>query len=124
MNVWQVPPLPDPTYLPPPTAEEGAAQPRKLLLLRPKLTQRNISCAAISDLGGWIVICDSEIRLYRLSVAGDADGGGAAFKVFMVYVLHDVKLLHHCDTSDHPEVARGRARESSSRCRPARLVPA
>ena len=90
VHVWRVPPM-----APLPSAgdlatvaaaplvadanEDGAALPRKLLLLRPKLTQRNVSCAAISDAGRWLVICDSETRLYRLSLpAEDAPGADAA----------------------------------------------
>ena len=71
VNVWQLPPLPLAA-----DAEAAAAAasgevgtPRKLLLLRPKLTARTISCAAISDLGQWLVVCDAEVRLYKLTTS-------------------------------------------------------
>lgn len=84
VHVWQLPALPlvdaDRGCIAP--AGEGAADeagsPRKLLLLRPKLVSRTISCAAISDGGSWLVVCDSETRLYKLTLVPEASASGAA----------------------------------------------
>ena len=50
------------------TGTDETGTPRKLLLLRPKLTSRTILQAVISNHGSWLAIIDSETRLYRLSV--------------------------------------------------------
>lgn len=100
VNVWQLPPLPPPPPQGASAAKNGAATtavggetPRKLLLLRPKLTARTISCVAISDLGNWLVICDAETRLYRLGVP-PIDGGTPTVK--RVALPDDVEAAGCC----------------------------
>ncbi len=84
VNVWQLPPE---GAVPPSATEDGGgggaaegggdaveagATPRKLLLLKPKLSGRNVHCAALSDDGGWLVVCHSEVALYRMHLPEEA----------------------------------------------------
>lgn len=80
VQIWQLPPLRCSSHgassaavsTAVAAAEEPLAAstsvPRKLLMLRPKLTTRTISCAAISDDGHWLVVCAGETRLYQLGL--------------------------------------------------------
>lgn len=80
VNVWQLPELPADGSLPSsegPAAADGTA-PRKLLLLKPKLSLRNVHCVAMSEDGSWLVVCHSEVALYRLSTADGADDAPSA----------------------------------------------
>ena len=87
VNVWQLPPE---GAVPPSALEGGSAEggsgpgssdlgatPRKLLLLKPKLLGRNVHCAALSDCGGWLVVCHSEVALYRVRLPEEAAREGA-----------------------------------------------
>eukprot|EP00966_Prymnesium_polylepis_P168137 3887388-Prymnesium_polylepis.2 len=53
--------------------------PRKALLLRPQLSQRNIAAVALSSCGEWIAVADTATRLFRL-VAPEADSAHAAVR--------------------------------------------
>ena len=96
VHVWQLPLLP-----PAPAGQMEAlappvASPHKLLLLRPKLTQQNIRCAAISDGGRWLVVCDAEVRLYRLMCRRDEHGGSPSAAVRRVPLPSEVGGAASC----------------------------
>ena len=80
VHLWQLPPLPPAGAEAEALGAGKAGTPRKLLLLRPKLTSRTISCAAISEHGTYLIICDAETRLFRLGAppATGADDAAAA----------------------------------------------
>jgi U3 small nucleolar RNA-associated protein 4 len=72
VHVWQLPALAQdhpsaPAHTVTLPEDDSIGSPRKLLLLRPKLTLRNISCASISDQGRWLGICDSHTPLPPIS---------------------------------------------------------
>ena len=74
VHVWQLPEVPADGSVPAPAVSDSAgsaadaAAPKKLLLLRPKLVERNLRCAALSEDGTWLVACHAEVVLYRLTL--------------------------------------------------------
>ena len=69
IHIWQLPELPPDGSVPAPAVSDSAsgsaadgASPKKILLLRPKLTERNLRCAALSDDGHWLVCMHACMR--------------------------------------------------------------